>query len=273
MAVYHLNMRILSRGNCQSVVATAAYNNGEKLCDKYIGKTYDYSYRTDVLYKEILLPSSASLEFLDTQRLLDALNNAEKRIDSQMARVIKIALPNELPVDRQIALVKGFVERNFVSRNMCAAVAFHSGLLEQHRKPETIKAVNEFRDNPHAHIIVPIRQIGIEGFYQTKTGSRELNNKLFLLQLRECWAELQNREYERMGLNVRVSHKSLAEQGIHDRKPSIHLGAAAIALESRGIESKRGDKYRSIREENQKREREAERVEERLFGREYVRSR
>ena len=272
MAVYHFNMRISSRGNCQSIVATAAYNNGEKLYDKYIGRTYDYSYRSDVLYKEALLPCSVSQEFLNMQRLLDALNDAEKRIDSQMARVIKMALPNEMSLDRQIALVRGFVERNFMSRNMCAAVAIHSGLLEQHKKPDIIKAVNEFRDNPHAHIIAPIRQIGKEGFYRTKTGSRELNNKLFLLQLRECWAEMQNREYERMGLNVRVSHESLAEQGIN-RRPSIHLGAAAIALESRGIESKRGDKYRSIMEENRKHEREVERDEKRLLEREYVRSR
>ena len=99
MASYHLNAGIVSRGNGGSITAVAAYISGEKLRDNYDGKIHDRSYRQDVAYKEILLPFAAPQEFLDRQTLLDALNVSERRSDSQMARTIKIALPNELSLD------------------------------------------------------------------------------------------------------------------------------------------------------------------------------
>lgn len=58
----------------------------------------------DVVFREILLPSKAPPKFHDRQELVDAINDSENRKDSQLARTIKIALPNELPFDRQLAL-------------------------------------------------------------------------------------------------------------------------------------------------------------------------
>lgn len=80
-----------------------------------------------------------------------------------------------------------------------------------------------------------------------------MNYPPFLIALRESWANLQNREFERRRLSVRVSHESLAAQGI-DREPTKHLGPGAMALELRGIQTERGDIHREIMRRNRIRE-------------------
>lgn len=269
MACYHFNARVIGRGGGTSVSAAAAYISGEKLRDSYTGRIYDYSYREDVLFKEIWLPSNAPSEFLDRQVLVDAVNFSEKRSDSQLARIVEIALPNEFPFDRQLALVKEFVEENFIKRGLCADIAIHRGRLDKSRKPVEIEPVQKRSDNPHAHIIIPFRTVGEDGFSRNKTQTRFMNSRKYLIELREAWAVLQNREFERNGLDIRVSHESLRVQGI-DREPTIHIGAAAIALELKGEQTWQGDKYRGIKERNRerKRDKERQRDRERMWDRE-----
>lgn len=262
MACYHLNEKITSRGNGNSITEVAAYMSGEKLRDSYTGRIYDYSYREDVLFKGILLPEKAPPEFLDRQALMDAVNSSEIRSDAQLARIVEIALPNEFPFDRQLALVKEFVEENFIKRGLCADIAIHRGRLDKSRKPVGIEPVQKRSDNPHAHIIIPFRTVGEDGFSRNKTQTRFMNSRKYLIELREAWAALQNREFERNGLDIRVSHESLRVQGI-DREPTIHIGAAAIALELKGEQTWQGDKYRGIKERNRERERDKERQRDR----------
>ena len=253
MACYHFNMSIISRGKGQSIVAADAYISGEKLRDIYDGKLHDRSYRRDVVYREIQLPPQAPREFMDRQTWVDAINLSERRCDAQMARSIKMALPNELALENQIALVKEFVSENFTKYGLCADIAIHRGTLDPNRKPAGIEAVQERRDNPHAHIILPFRVVDVNGFQRTKTQGRFMNHPSFLNRLREEWARLQNREFERLGLEVRVSHERLEVQGIR-REPTKHIGAAAMALEQKGIRTERGEQYREIIAQNRDRE-------------------
>lgn len=267
---YHLNADVVSRGHGSSIVAAFAYVNGEKLRDSYNGKIYDRSYRQDVIHKEIILPPEAPREFLDRQTLLDALNASESRQDSQMARLIKVALPNELSFDEQVALINEFVMDNFININLCANIAIHEGVFDISRKPASIKAVHERKNNPHGHIIIPFRSVVEKGFHKTKTQTRYMNKTAYLIFLRKEWARLQNREFERLGLKVRVSHERLDAQGIN-REPTKHIGAAAMALEARGIQTDRGDEYRRTIERN--REHEMERQLSRQIIRDYERAR
>lgn len=267
MACYHFDAQVITRGKGNSVTAAAAYISGEKLRDSYDGRIYDRSYRKDVIFKEILLPSKAPPDFLDRQTLMDAVNTSEKRCDSQLARTIKLALPNELSFDRQLALTKEFVIENFIKAGLCADVAIHRGELDKSRKPSGIEPVYERQGNPHAHIIIPFRTIGEDGFDKTKTQNRYMNRVKYLEELRKEWAAMQNREFERMRLDIRVSHESLAAQGI-DREPTIHIGAATMALELQGIQTGRGDEYRHVIERNRRRDREHQRNRERTWDRE-----
>lgn len=267
MASYHLNAKIVSRGDGGSVTAVAAYISGEKLRDRYDGKIHDRSYRKDVMYKEILLPPMAPHELLNRQTLLDELNASEGRSDSQMARSIKIALPNELSFDEQIALAKEFVLENFINIGMCADIGVHRGLLEKSKKPISIEAVYEHQDNPHAHLLIPFRTVGKDGFHETKTQTRYMNNSQYLVIWRKEWERLQNKAFERLGLEVRVSHESNEVRGI-DRIPTKHIGAATMALEQRGIRTERGDVYRETVARNKEREMIREIVRERRMERE-----
>ena len=159
-------------------------------------------------------------------------------------------------------MTKEFVLENFINASMCADIAIHEGLLDESRKPISIEAVHERKNNPHAHIILPFRPIDKTGFHRTKTQTRYMNSPSFLVLWRKEWARLQNREFEKRGLEVRVSHESYAARGIN-REPTKHIGAAAMALELRGIRTERGDEYRETMERNIEREITRERVRER----------
>lgn len=221
--------------------------------DAYEGRIHDRSYRQDVVHKEILLPPKAPVELSDRQLLLDALNQAEKRSDAQTARLIELALPNELSLSEQAALVREFVEVNFTRYGLCADIGIHQGPLNEDRKPTSIEPVGERKDNRHTHIIVPFRGLDERGFCRTKQQTRFMNNPSYLIAWRKSWADLQNREFERKGLSARVSHETLATQGI-DREPTKHLGPGTMALELRGVQTDRGDIYREIMQRNRVRE-------------------
>ena len=249
MACFHLNAGVISRGHGRSVTAASAYISGEKLRNVYEGKIHDRSYRRDVVYKEILLPPEAPTELTNRQILLDALNRAEKRNDAQTARLINLALPDELSLSEQAALIREFVDVNFTRYGLCADIAIHQGTLDEDRKPISIEPVGERKDNRHAHIIIPFRSVNERGFCPTKQQNRFMNNPSYLGIWRKSWADLQNREFERRGLSVRVSHETLAAQGI-DWEPTKHLGPGAMALELRGIQTERGDIHREIMRRN-----------------------
>jgi hypothetical protein len=189
-----------------------------------------------------------------------------------MARIIKIALPNELSFDEQMALAKEFAMVNFINIGMCVDFAIHAGVFDKNRRPVSIEPVYERKDNPHAHLIVPFRMVDKNGFHRTKIQTRYMNNPGYLVFLRQEWARLQNREFERLGLSIRVSHESLAAQGIN-RNPTKHIGAAAMALEQRGIQTERGDEYRATMSRNIEREMERQRGRERVRERELDRNR
>ena len=57
--------------------------------------------------------------------------------------------------------------------------------------------------------------------------------------IRERWAVLTNEHLLERGIEVRVDHRSLQEQGI-DREPKSHLGPAVSGMERRGMETEVG---------------------------------
>jgi len=245
-------------------VAAAAYRSGERLRDDYIGKTHDYTDRQDVVHKCILLPDDAPREFLDRQTLVRAIDEAENRSDSRTAREIKIALPIELSFEDQVALVEDYVQGSFITLGMCADIAIHKGTLDEHRKPRGIEPVFGRRSNPHAHILLTTRMVDREGFVRTKC--RDWDNRKYAPLWRREWADAMNSEFERLGLPIRVSHESLAAQGVN-REPTKHLGPTVMALELRGVQTNRGDEYRETMSRNKERDMERQRRRERDKGR------
>lgn len=245
MACYSFHVGIIGRNRGGSIVGTAAYNNGTRLYDEYYGSRYDHSDRADVLYSGILLPGTAPTRLDELQIFLNELNGSERRKDSQLAQSIKLALPLELTPEEQLPLLEKFCYQNFVKNDRCVNYAIHSGVYEPSRKPDSFLPVGERKNNPHAHLIIPFRRVDNTGFCRTKLDSRSQNRIAELVALRESWANFQNQALERGGFNVRVTHKSLVDQGLA-LPPTQHVGAAALALELKGTPTKPVDKHLHI---------------------------
>lgn len=69
MAIAFAKASIHSRAKGHSAVAAAAYRAGVLLYDERLGKNYDYRNRSDVQYKELLLPEGTTEKFLDREFL------------------------------------------------------------------------------------------------------------------------------------------------------------------------------------------------------------
>ena len=79
--------------------------------------------------------------------------------------------------------------------------------------------------------------------------SERWNSEEQLAAWRAAWADVSNRHLERAGREERIDHRSNAARGL-DEIPTIHEGAAAQALERRGIISDRCELNRQIKADN-----------------------
>ena len=101
---------------------------------------------------EIMLPANAPPEFADRSILWNSVERIEKARDSQLAREIEAALPRELSIEQQLALVRSYVKDNFVDKGMCADFAIH----------------DKGTGNPHVHIMLTLRPLKENGQWGAK---------------------------------------------------------------------------------------------------------
>lgn len=226
MAIYHLSMKILSRSKGYSAVASAAYRAGEKILDERTGVIHDYTRKNGVASAVILTPANAPAWCANRAELWNAVEKAERRKNSQLAREFELAIPRELAQDAARETVLNFVRENFVSRGMIADVAFH----------------NLGGSNPHAHIMLSMRAITPDGFGEKV---REWNDWTHAETWRGSWADHANRALANAGYQEEIDHRSYERQGV-EKTPGIHLGKSACAMEKWGIETERGEQNRLI---------------------------
>lgn len=209
MAIYHLSGQVISRSQGRSAVACASYRSAEKLIDERTEITHDYAKKAhDILHKEIMLPTDAPEWMKDRNKLWNAVEAGEKRKDAQLAREFNIALPKELTHEQNIALARGFVQKEFVDKGMVADLCIHKG----HTGTE---------EQPHIHVMLTMREVTVDGFGQK---NRDWNDKNLLEQWRESWANTVNKELALSGHDFRIDHRSNAERGI-DLEPQYKIGS------------------------------------------------
>lgn len=250
---------MISRSAGRSATAAAAYRAAERIEDQRTGLTFDYRSRGGVDHVETLAPADAPDWVQDRAALWNAVELAETRKNSQVAREIRVALPHELEHAQRVQLVRDFCQREFVDRGMVADIALHApGRIGDER-------------NHHAHILLTTREIGPEGF---TTKNRDWNAKELLEGWREAWAQDSNRALERCGFEDRIDHRTLEAQRVEalersveardrgdeaealretvravslDRRPLPQLSAGAWQLKERGIEVAAVQVWREIR--------------------------
>ena len=258
MAIYHLSIKIISRGKGKSAVAAASYRSGEKIKNEYDGIVHDFTRKGGIAHTEILLPQNAPQEFSDRRTLWNSVEKIEKSKNSQLAREIEIALPKELNREKQIELVREYVKENFVKVGMCADIALH----------------DKNDGNPHAHILLTMRPLNEDktwgakskkeyildengekvklknGNYKTrKINTVDWNEQDKAEEWRKTWADITNKYLEENSIQEKVDHRSYQRQGIEEI-PTIHLGVSASQMEKKGIATDRGNINREIRKQN-----------------------
>ncbi len=228
MAIYHLSMKTISRGHGDSIFAAAAYRAAMKLIDHRTKEIHDYRQKKDVLFHMVYLPPSVSKNYADIQDLYNSVDQSTTRRDGVYCREIECSLPRELTFDQNLELLNSFVGW-FTGQNMVVQANVHGGSGGQ---------------NPHVHLLTPVREVLSDGSFGTV--NREWGRRSFLERTRIVWKDLLNHAMAKAGHAQRVSHQSLAEQGIN-RKPTAHVGAKVCAMARRGnlwanrlIKAKRG---------------------------------
>ena len=154
MAIYHLEAKVVSRGNGRSAVAASAYLSCSKMLNDYDGVQHDFTRKKGLIWQDVFLPEFAPPEWKDRSVLWNAVEKNEKTKDSRLAREFVPALPIELTPAQWQELLTDFIQNNFVADGMCADVAVHDPYLPGH--------------NPHAHIMVTVRPLDEKGHWQYK---------------------------------------------------------------------------------------------------------
>jgi len=258
-AIYHLSIKIIKRTAAKSAVGAAAYRAGEKLLNDYDGLTHDYTRKSGVIHKEIMLPDHAPPEYADRRTLWNAVEAVEKNKNAQLAREIEIALPKELSQEENIELAKEYVKKNFVNHGMVADVCFH----------------DREDGNPHVHVMLTMRPLKEDGSWDDKQrkeymldgngekiydmkkrqykcksiATTDWNDRANSEIWREAWADEVNAFLLQKNIETRIDHLSYKRQGV-DKIPTIHMGAAASEMERNGILTEKGNLNREIQKEN-----------------------
>ena len=247
MALYHFHVGQIKRSAGRSAVECAAYRAGEKLYSEYYGLVSDYTRKGGVMYTEILLPPHAPREYADRQTLWNAVEEAERNRNAQLAYSFDIALQNEFTMEENMQLARKFLLDNYVSRGMIADFAVH--------QPDKNGGIS----NPHFHVMCPIRPLNPDGTWGAKQRRVYRENGKFdavpttgwgkpetLEAWREAWSALCNAKFEEKGLPCRIDHRSYERQGV-EQVPTVHEGVAVRQMEAKGIVTDKGERNRWIK--------------------------
>ena len=219
-----------------SALEGAAYISHSRLRDERSGRwSRDYSKKEDLAYSAIMAPVGAPSWVHDRQRLWSEVERREdaspKRATAQLFRRMIAAIPRELDLGQQIALVRAFVQDRLVGEGMIADVNIHHG------------TASDGGDQPHVHIQLTMGDVGPDGFgnkrrdwndvdFGNKAGAGKAPARAmkggFLDQRRAAWSDYCNAALEEAGFSERVDHRSYKERGI-DRLPQPKLGKAKHA--------------------------------------------
>lgn len=155
-----------------------------------------------------------------------------ERANGSVYREIEGALPRELPLKAQQAIVQKFIDR-------VLAKHVHSWGIH-------VKDASDGGKQPHVHLMwservlddferppelffkraaaARMRKDGTRAKVDASNGGcRKENMYERLLEFRALWAELVNQAYAEAGLDLRVDHRSYVDQGV-DKVPERHLG-------------------------------------------------
>jgi len=256
LAPYHMSVKTIGRSQGRSATAACAYRSGARIVDEKTGQVFDYSRRGGVerLQCAIFAPENAPAWVRDRPALWNAVEAAETRKNSTVAREFEIALPADLDSKSRQELVAQFATALVERHGMVVDASIHS--------PDADAGKGQGNRNHHAHVLCSTRRIEPNGFGPKV---RELDNQRSgeVEHWRESFATMCGEALERAGLSEQAArwraghmHKAgqleaarargdeafVAEN--EARVPTKHFGPNIIQMERKGTETVRGDKAR-----------------------------
>jgi len=224
MAIYHLSMKSISRSAGRSAVAAAAYRAAEKISDPRTGEIHDYSRKSGVAKKQLILPGGQQVERAD---FWGKVETHHKRGDAMLAWEIEVALPDELDrwQRRDLAMDYGrhLAQRYGVAADVCIHRPGKDGDDRNH----------------HAHILLSSCSVASDGTLGKKAVEldpihcQRAKIENAANEQRREWEQRCNCALEKADQRARIDRRTLQAQGIA-RVPQPHLGPAATALERKG---------------------------------------
>tara|TARA_R110002096_G_scaffold432707_1_gene649978 strand:+ start:850 stop:3426 length:2577 start_codon:yes stop_codon:yes gene_type:complete len=226
MAIQFARMRILTRSKGHCAVRSATYNARGAARSERTGEKYSYSDRCDLEHHEILLPEGAPEEMLDFEILWNNAQFAEKRINSQEAKELLLALPDnpEITDKMRLEMTRGFVQDNFVEHGVGAQIDIH-GPHELAKNDDDI--LKDASVNYHAHVLVTTRRIDAQGMAEKARDLNGLFAKGYVMdgdKWGEVWRDYQNDYFMKSGIDIRVDETSLV--------PTEHIGPQRMRTEA-----------------------------------------
>jgi len=214
MAVLFGRMRSISKGHGSSAMTAAAYRSCSKLVQVITDQdinlatdiTYDYSGKKGLVFSAIFAPEVLDKDgnvldipgwIYDRQSLWQRIEDIETRINAEFAKEYVVALPKELTTGQNIELLKEFIETSFTSRGMVVDINYHADNLE----------------NPHAHIMFPMRMLELNEQGEIDFGGKERGWKSFglLNQIKNEQQIIINEYYARYGFEYNLKWETVPE--------------------------------------------------------------
>lgn len=203
MANFHLEIKHHGK-KTKSIEALIAYRSRGKL-----GK-YDYSKKSDLIENYDLFPeefrdSDIVKKMSSNEGFCEAINEIEKRRDSQICDEIIISLQHELTLEENKKLLNKLLNEFCISNEKRFAKVFIH---------------NPSGSNLHAHVILTQRplenaengEIRLGKKFRQEFARGKPKNAENVVLMRSRWSALCNNEFYKKNLNVEINHESLRKQ-------------------------------------------------------------
>ncbi|PJD94556.1 MAG: hypothetical protein CK425_11290 [Parachlamydia sp.] len=223
MAIGFCRAEYVKRSSGKNACYKAAYNARTQIqfegTSSMPPRSYDWSSRPKPVYHEILLPENVDLKFKDKTYLWNAVESAEKRLDSQVQIELVAALPDDVVIslEDRVELIRSFVQQEFIDNGLAAQIDIHKP-QEASVHNEGTGELEEKEHNWHAHILVTTRRFNENGLEFEKTKARDLmpivrnGVVVFGKDWGKEWGKHQNTYFEKKGINLQVDLNGIVSQ-------------------------------------------------------------
>ena len=247
-----------TRGQGHSAVSGVAYRLGAKLVDERTGLTHNYEGKGGVVASVHHVLADADESLRDVATCWNAVEAAERRKDSQVARDFRESVPLGLTQDQAVALMHDWTAYLSDRYGTVVTTALHEDNARDMFGNEKAPGQRGF----HLHAYMPTRRIGPDGQFGAKLN--ELSNKTQsaeqIEQVRAHWADLCNTHALRAQLGETYDHRSHLRRG-DGLEAETTLGVAAAAMTRRGVQTEkaaqviaqRAERFRHEQEQAQQR--------------------